>query len=327
MLKARKRFCGYGSDPDGGPILLGADPEWEAWDPRSRYIVRPMLAGAFDAEDGSVGVDGSGLVPEARPDPTDDPYELYARIVRLMREWETRTRCRACLSGHTYAIGCHIHVGAPSDCVLDGHLYRYVVHLDRRVGDLVRLSGRARGGYASRREWRYQPHGLEYRTLPSCILALEDVAVWVFAVAYAFATGRTPPRRSKRVTSAISAIADAVQAGTPFGFGLVDLRTLSVPACVDLSDDYWCVEWRDWAFTVSVRAIRPVRLFGYAATRGNITNDSWIAEQLGWEYVDDPRNGDIGLPRSARLEMDERVARVLEQRLIQLGYLQEVCSV
>jgi hypothetical protein len=310
-----------------GEILLGADPEWEAWDPRRREVVRPDRNEGFSCDGyGEVGIDGSGTVPEARPDPTSDPAELYWRIRMLAIEWERRTKKRVCLAGHRYPIGAHIHVGAPDGYELEGPFQEFVNAVDRRVGFLLDLSGKARGEYYQRRAWRTQPHGLEYRTLPSAVLAIEGLAVWAIRVIYAIAKGEKPPRRDERIKSWFKEVLRAENSGRPFSFDLEDLESAPSPPELILRDE-WAREWQEWASELnsSGRVLRDAMLFGFAENRGDVTNDDAIAQAQGWELIayDHPSSvrPAIGLPRRVRMAWDADMARLIEARLIQLGVL------
>lgn len=311
-------------------ILLGADPEWEAWDPRSRSVVRPRSRDCFHSKLGEVGIDGAGTVPEARPTPGEDPAELYYRIKNLAKEWEGRTGLRVCLAGHTYAIGAHIHVGAPAGYYLAGSFDDFVSEVDKHIGFLVNLSGAARGAYKVRRAWRAQPWGLEYRTLPSAVLAVEDVAVWAISAIRAVARGEQPERCTRRIRSAIRDIREAVTAQIPFSFDLENLVHLTLtPGGIILSSDEWNDAWREWVEQVNTtgRVRGRVLLFGFRSSRGLVVNDAQIAAELGWQHIDfSYRLGvydiSIGLPRRARVVWDENIARALERRLTQLGCLQ-----
>lgn len=311
-----------------GEILLGADSEWEAWDPRSRKVVRPDPSeDCFSCDEfGAVGIDGSGDVPEARPKPTGDPAELYWRIKTLALEWEHRTKKRVCLAGHQYPIGAHIHVGAPDGYELEGPFRKFVAAIDRRVGFLLELSGKARGDYRERRAWRPQPHGLEYRTLPSAVLALEDLAVWAIRVIHAVAKGENPPRRDRKIKNLFDEVLEAECSGCPFSFDLEDLEKAAARPELILRDD-WAGEWQAWASELnsSGRVLQDALLFGFAESRGDVTNDEEIARAQGWELIayDHPSSirPAIGLPRRARMAWDEQMALLIEARLIQLGVL------
>jgi hypothetical protein len=316
-----------GLEDPPGKILLGADSEWEVWDPRRREVVRPDQESCFGHDEyGEVGIDGSDNVPEARPNPTSDPEELYWRIRTLAIEWERRTRKRVCLAGHRYAIGAHIHVGAPAGYQLEGPLQEFVDAVDRRVGFLLKLSGNARGEYRQRRAWRTQPHGLEYRTLPSAVLAIDKLAVWAIRVIHAVATGKKPPRWNEKLKEIFDNVLAAVHSGRPFSFDLEDLGSAAAPPELILRDE-WAREWQAWAAELnsSGRVLRDALLFGFAENRGDVTNDDAIAQAQGWkliayEYPSSIRPA-IGLPRSVRIAWDANMARLIEARLIQLGVL------
>jgi hypothetical protein len=313
-----------------GEILLGADPEWEAWDLRRQEVVRPDPDEDCFGDDnfGAVGIDGSNNVLEARPKPTGDPWMLYWRIKTLAIEWEhkTKKRKRVCLAGHQYAIGAHIHVGAPIGHELEGPFQRFVADVDDKVGFLLELSGKARGDYRERCAWRLKSHGLEYRTLPSAVLALEDLAVWAFRVIHAVAKGETPPQWDRKIEESYDAVLEAIRLGYPFSFNLENLEKAVAPQELILRDD-WASEWRAWASELNSngRVLRDALLFGFAESRGDVTNDEAIAQVQGWRLIDYDYPSSIrpaiGLPRSARMAWDEKVALLIEARLIQLGVL------
>jgi hypothetical protein len=310
-----------------GEILLGADSEWEVWDPDWRGVVRPESADCFDNDDfGEVGIDGSGDVLEARPKPTDNPEELYWRIRTLILEWEHRTQKRACLSGHDYPIGAHIHVGAPKGYQLEGNFQKFVEAVDRRIGFLLKLSGKARGEYRKRRAWRSKSHGLEYRTLPSAVLAFEELAIWAIRVIRAIAKGEAPPRWDPTVRNLFDQVLEAVRSGYPFSFELEDLEIFVARPKLTLQDD-WAREWHMWASELnsSGRVLQNALLFGFAENRGDVTNDDVIAQVQGWRLIDYDHPSSIrpaiGLPRRVRMAWDADLARLIEDRLIQLGIL------
>jgi hypothetical protein len=311
-----------------GEILLGADPEWEAWDPRRREVVRPNRnEDCFSCDEyGEVGIDGTGTVPEARPNPTSDPAELYWRIRLLAIEWERRTKRRVCLAGHWYAIGAHIHVGAPVGYELEGPFQKFVDAVDRRVGFLLALSGKARGDYRRRRSWRSQPHGVEYRTLPSAVLAFEELAIWAIRVIHAIAKGQKPPQRDRAIQDLFDAVLEAVSSSRPFSFELENLEGATARPELILRDE-WAREWQAWASELnsSGRVLQDSLLFGFAENRGYATNDDAIAQAQGWELIayDHPSSirPAIGLPRNVRMAWDADMARLIEDRLIQLGVL------
>jgi hypothetical protein len=340
VLKVEKR-TGYASSSDGGEpaeLLLGADPEWEEFDPATGRIIYPSGT-RFDADEGSVGVDGAGTVVEARPRPSNHPELLYDRIIHLARIWESRSGHRACLAGHRYASGCHIHVGAGPNYRLTGDFWGYVCEVDRRIGRLVHLSGGARGGYARRREWRPQPWGCEYRTLPSAVLADRAVAVWAMGVVLALASGRRPPYYRRHVREAVDRIADAVVSGHPFTFGPEPLAVLppapEPPApeppvpdrpCVILSaEDHWHDAWRVWARALerAGRVLRPVRLFGLRQSRGLVTTSPAVAEAFGWHRLEEEtaRTWTIGLPYAVRVQPATSDFDRLERALVNRGFL------
>jgi hypothetical protein len=176
---------------------------------------------------------------------------------------------------------------------------------------------------------------LEYRTLPSCALALEDVAVWAISAIKAVAKGEQPERCTRRIRSAIRDIREAVTVQIPFSFDLENLVSthlthLTHGEIILSSSDEWNEAWREWVQQVNStgRVRGRVLLFGFRSSRGLVVNDAQIANEFGWQYLDfsyglGVYDISIGLPRDARVVWDENVARALERRLAQLSYLQQ----
>jgi hypothetical protein len=224
---------------------------------------------------------------------------LYRSIRELARRVARRGRFLT-VSGHRYPIGCHVHVGAPCGADL-------VQLVDNKVGDVVKLSGKARGEYARRAAWRQQPHGWEYRTPPSAILATEDLAVPTFAaIAETVAepqqdhtpvvdrVGRESWQRAMRLLGE----------GVHFGF---EFREVS-PARFQMSEgDIFSPRFRLEAYAHLPLPVQDrIYFFGYRAARGNVTNLPEVAQLFEWGVVEGaPRWRDdgrlaVGLPLSYR---------------------------
>lgn len=169
-------------------VKLGTDPEFELI---SLVYDEFVLARDVIEDPGNwpIGTDGTGCQVEFRPGPG-----TAAQVVENLRELfcdfgaEYLDYCLVA-DGDVWPLGAHIHVS-----VYDGQTgmrldlgsdqaAAIVLALDSILGEGVKWSGRARGQYAQRQAWRPQPHGLEYRTLPACVLATPELALAVFEIA------------------------------------------------------------------------------------------------------------------------------------------------
>jgi hypothetical protein len=121
-------------------------------------------------------------------------------------------------------------------------------------------------------------------------------------------------------------VLEAECSGRPFSFDLEDLEKAAARPELILRDE-WASEWQAWASELnsSGRVLQDAMLFGFAESRGDVTNDEEIARAQGWELIayDHPSSirPAIGLPRRARMAWDEQMALLIEARLIQLGVL------
>jgi hypothetical protein len=152
------------------------------------------------------------------------------------------------------------------------------------------------------------------------------LAIWAIRVIHAIAKGEKPPRWDRKTKNWFDEVFAAKRSGHPFSFELEDLRSAAARPRLTLRDE-WAREWQVWASKLnrSGRVLRDALLFGFAENRGNVTNDAEIARALGWELVahdhPSPIRPAIGLPRRARMAWDEKMALLIEARLIQLEVL------
>ena len=170
--------------PDRPPVLLGADPEFIM----KRKNGRVIYASRFFKKRGRVGYDhqgsrrhrGRGLRPiaELRPEPSENPIELVARIKALLRRagkraprkgvrWEAGS-----LPVKGYPVGGHIHfsrIDLTTEFMraLDQYLAIPVMMLET-----PEKARRRRKKYGYLGEFRWQRYGgYEYRVLSSWIVA------------------------------------------------------------------------------------------------------------------------------------------------------------
>jgi hypothetical protein len=152
------------------------------------------------------------------------------------------------------------------------------------------------------------------------------LAIWAIRVIHAIAKGKEPPQWDRKTQDWFDEVFEAKRSGHPFSFELEDLKKSAARPRLILRDE-WAREWQVWASKLnrSGRVLRDALLFGFAENRGNVTNDAEIARALGWELVahdhPSPIRPAIGLPRRARMAWDEKMALLIEARLIQLEVL------
>lgn len=306
-------------------LLVGADPEFEV---AVRVDERAIVVNANGYIERSVvptstiGTDGSGAQLEVRPEPAYTPEELYERIVALANEARARiselarSDVELLLSGHVHPLGCHIHLGTAAGYVAAEYHY-FVRELDRmqtpygELGELMlRLSGSARGSYAVRAACEGDKYhgGFEYRTPPAAILAFPETFCYVAGTVLALAKGEHCPRFPEREFNMLMELVDH---GAHFTFGG---RTVKCADWVMLAPDHhWSQAWRDVVARVREPA-RVIRLFGYSAERGEVTNSPRLARAFGWQLIPERYEDDYGIPRSARESNDtELIERIIAE--------------
>lgn len=303
------------------PITLrsiGADPEFELLDGAGHYLFASDVVRREHTIKGvgSWGVDGSGAQLEVRPEPVvpSETGTLYRRIHDLATRAARNRKLKVSLAGHRYPLGFHVHLGYDAPPIVYRSYQERVkfvdglaMVVDGAVGEFVELSGSARGHYATRREVRTQPWGLEYRTLPTSLLATETLACGVLDAIVRTVRGEdgiTVVRQPDFLRD-LDRAHEMVATRQPFTFGFRPLY----PAPQLCERDTWSEQ-----FGQLIRSLLPshvavhVRLFGYAGHRGLVTNCPQLAKLMGWSmagnavacYTTDGRTN-IGLPLVYRL--------------------------
>lgn len=282
-------------------VLFGADPEFElldnGWVSNGSGIIRSNRYGR-------IGLDSAGDQLEVRPDPCADPKELYRRIKALAIEAETTYNHRVSLAGHSYPIGCHIHVGpSQQKSVIDeDDVPQLVNQIDNALGDLIELSGRARHSYKERCAYECKEHGgFEYRSLPSCVLVTEKLFVAVMnvlkATLFEEPVPRLPEDELKRLTILVAS-------GLPFTF---DYEVIAPQFKLGEGDRYsdefkTLLKTKTQKFAEEGLVLQDrYSLLGFGAVRGLVTNNRLLAKRLGWEYMGWSQ-GTIGLPYKVRAQ-------------------------
>ena len=162
-------------------ITLGCDPEFGLVNPEGT-IVNAM--GCVKEQIGvSFGLDHGGRIMELRPAPSPTPMGLVDNIRALMVKGlslnpeTSKHRWKAGSMVDTDAIGGHVHLGHKS--FIDSPLGNRVIELLNRVVTPLfillehpveavhRRVGTGYGAVSGSNSMRNQPHGVEYRALPS----------------------------------------------------------------------------------------------------------------------------------------------------------------
>lgn len=139
-------------------LTFGADPEFELYNVTGS---KRMYAGGYFRSTGEIGTDGNSDILELRPNFAFDADGFVRNVDQLIQD--LLGKCNLSIKGDELPLGGHIHVGGVAHTPEVGEL------LDDFVGKrFINLSGRARGTYKKLGSMRDQPHGIEYRSLPSC---------------------------------------------------------------------------------------------------------------------------------------------------------------
>jgi hypothetical protein len=145
-----------------------------------------------------VGVDGAEDALEFRPAP-GSPEQVVDSLRALVLEAERRAFRRGLAldcAGHLAPIGFHVHISWSALTYVDRSAL--LLRIDNVIGEVcLSVSGRARGGYASRAAMRRQTYpgriGLEYRTPGAAFLCCPPAALSLLQAVAAAAEGRPIP--------------------------------------------------------------------------------------------------------------------------------------
>jgi hypothetical protein len=152
-------------------ITLGCDQEFELMND-SGSVVLPNPEMFHNAMRDTIGLDGSNNVVEFRPAPGKTHRRLLNNVQKIM---EKAKNMKLSTDGNHLPVGCHIHFGVgmkyyPHDDML------YL--LDRFLTiPCYPINGTARGPeseacrYGRLSDYRPQPHGFEYRSLPASVMS------------------------------------------------------------------------------------------------------------------------------------------------------------
>lgn len=145
-------------------ITLGTDPEMESI-VQGKCVAGNRLPSFQSGNKAYISHDGARNQRELRPDPSSTPEELVDNIADLIRISSFLGE-ELSVRGNIFSLGGHIHIGgtAPSTEV--------ITLLDYFLAPLNELNGSVRHetSYGKLGDFRYQPHGFEYRTPPAAWL-------------------------------------------------------------------------------------------------------------------------------------------------------------
>jgi len=156
-------------------LKIGSDPEGLIIRSDGRFVSAERLLGYSTMAE--IGTDGHSFTLELRPKP-GTPAEHHAHIQRLLFKFKRQYPNHNILAGsfHTIdnysgePIGGHIHFSRDYERGLvrrlDWHLAVPILAVES-----PRMAQRRRRNYGGLHSWREQPHGFEYRVLPSWLVS------------------------------------------------------------------------------------------------------------------------------------------------------------
>lgn len=164
------------------PLLIGADPEFLLLRPDGKVASAARFLGESTAAAAGTDVLRVGRrllypVAELRPDPAETPAALAANVRKLLLRASRRIGsdyslrwAAGAMPARGIALGGHIHLsGIPLTSKLLQLLDSYTAFIMALVEDPAGRGRRPR--YGSLGDFRLQPHGFEYRTLPSWLVS------------------------------------------------------------------------------------------------------------------------------------------------------------
>ena len=170
-------------------FLIGSDPELVCYKGDNQITVE----GTDHLPDGEIGTDHGHAVIELRPN-AGTPVSHSAHSTRLLQQlvgWanEHRLTLYATNTERNPSLGGHIHIGV-GERIRDAQARRIVANLDYWLALTVLplfpatpFRRRHANGYGHLSNWRMQPHGIEYRTLPNFYLS-PAIILGVFTLAH-----------------------------------------------------------------------------------------------------------------------------------------------
>jgi hypothetical protein len=185
MVNAIREYNTYGRVQE--VLTVGADPEFEIISSDDGFVEASSLFGEMNAE---IGYDGHSATGEFRPQPHRSPLGLTRNIKRLVRKLNSMQ----CMSGSKVWVGGginvttggHIHFGLKGmNEEAKSMLYDLVAEPVLAFQSAVRKKNEVSNwGKGSSGNLRDQPHGCEWRPLPSFIVN-EEITAAILCTSYA----------------------------------------------------------------------------------------------------------------------------------------------
>jgi hypothetical protein len=168
-------------------ITIGSDPEFEYLDKELHVQNASIEFQGPSRLKGKIGTDGCSSTMEIRSNACRNELEFVDDISKTFRKLRT---CMMGVRGNRQALGAHIHFGL----LKNGYSAKlpidinFINLLDEYLGKkFINFSGKARGDYKRLKEYREQPHGIEYRSLPSAIFTDRKICKIIFKIAHRLA--------------------------------------------------------------------------------------------------------------------------------------------
>lgn len=150
-------------------ITLGCDPEFELCDGKRVVEASQYMSHRMNAR---VGVDGGYDAAELRPAPGKTSVDLVKNLKKLFKRFKGDYPGFALsVQGNTYAVGGHLHFGAPEGAAHEPELILLRL-FDTAIGKLAKAKdgiARKRDGWGKLSEARTKTYGFEYRTPSAAI--------------------------------------------------------------------------------------------------------------------------------------------------------------
>lgn len=163
-------------------VTIGCDPEFELVSPHggvidaSKIIATICKANGIDYYSSKYGIDGACSQVELRPKASHNVDEVIKDIQDTLDEYQ---EFELSVEGNEYPLGAHIHVGLTVDGkqVKAPQTNEMIKSFDDFFGRVFyKMNGSKRGEYKKLSQWRSQPHGFEYRSLPSAAFENPKIA-------------------------------------------------------------------------------------------------------------------------------------------------------
>jgi hypothetical protein len=187
IVESIQEYIRYGRLPE--ILTIGADPEFEVVDAGDHFVEAHSLFGDTGCTQ-EIGYDGHSSTGELRPKPDRSPLGLTRNIKRLIR----RLNGMRCMNDNKVWVGGGIHV------TTGGHIHFGIRGVTPELKDLLydmvaspvlafQSERRKTGEQANWQKGsggvlRDQPHGCEWRPLPSFIVN-EEITACILSTAYA----------------------------------------------------------------------------------------------------------------------------------------------